>query len=62
MPIAGDLNIVFEDSDLMVLSKPANIVVHHGAGINSPTLVNHIIHYCKDLSGIGGELRPGDCS
>ena len=59
VPIAGDLNIVFEDSDLLVLSKPANIVVHHGAGINSPTLVNHIIHYCKDLSGIGGELRPG---
>lgn len=59
VPIAGDLNIVFEDSDLIVLSKPANIVVHHGAGINSPTLVNHIIHYCKDLSGIGGELRPG---
>ena len=58
-PIPGDLNIIFEDSDLMVINKPPNIVVHHGAGIKSPTLVNHIVHYCKDLSGIGGELRPG---
>ena len=55
------LNIVYEDSDIIVVNKPAGMVVHptdHGAHV-SGTLVNAVLHYCKDLSGIGGEKRPG---
>jgi len=53
------LNILFEDNDLIVLDKPAGIVVHPGAGNSGGTIVNGLLHHCKDLSGIGGELRPG---
>jgi 23S rRNA pseudouridine1911/1915/1917 synthase len=53
------LRIVFEDPDIIVLDKPAGMVVHPGAGHNSGTLVNALLHHVKDLSGIGGELRPG---
>jgi len=53
------LDIVFEDSDLIVINKPAGMVVHPGAGNPNGTLVNALMHYCKDLSGIGGRLRPG---
>jgi len=53
------LDILFEDQDLLVLNKPANMVVHPGAGVKSGTLVNALIHHCMDLSGIGGRLRPG---
>ena len=55
------LNIVYEDKDIVVVDKPAYMVVHptdHGAHV-SGTLVNAILHHCKDLSGIGGEKRPG---
>ncbi len=55
-----NLNIIFEDEDLLVLNKNAGIVVHPGAGNYENTLVNGLIYYCKNsLSGIGGILRPG---
>lgn len=53
------LNILYEDRDLMVVNKPRGMVVHPGAGVNSDTLVNALLYHCKDLSGIGGTLRPG---
>jgi 23S rRNA pseudouridine1911/1915/1917 synthase len=53
------LRIVFEDPDIVVLDKPAGMVVHPGAGHSSGTLVNALLHHVKDLSGVGGELRPG---
>jgi 23S rRNA pseudouridine1911/1915/1917 synthase len=53
------LRIVFEDADVVVLDKPAGMVVHPGAGHSGGTLVNALLHHVKDLSGIGGELRPG---
>ncbi len=53
------LRIVFEDSDVVVLDKPAGMVVHPAAGHASGTLVNALLHHVKDLSGIGGVLRPG---
>lgn len=54
------LDIVYEDDDLLVINKPAGLVVHPGAGNQDGTLVNALLHHCKDsLSGIGGVLRPG---
>lgn len=53
------LEIVYEDNDLLVINKPAGMVVHPASGNFSGTLVNALRHYCKDLSGIGGVLRPG---
>jgi 23S rRNA pseudouridine1911/1915/1917 synthase len=53
------LRIVFEDPDLVVLDKPAGMVVHPAAGHDSGTLVNALLHHVRDLSGIGGERRPG---
>ena len=53
------LEILFDDSDLVVVNKPAGMVVHPGAGNQSGTLVNALLHHVKDLSGIGGETRPG---
>ena len=53
------LDILFQDSDLAVLNKPAGMVVHPGAGHGSGTLVNALLHHVDDLSGVGGELRPG---
>ncbi|MBN2096472.1 RluA family pseudouridine synthase [Candidatus Peregrinibacteria bacterium] len=55
------LDIIYEDKDIVVVNKPAGMVVHptdHGAHV-SGTLVNALMHHCKDLSGIGGEKRPG---
>jgi 23S rRNA pseudouridine1911/1915/1917 synthase len=54
-----DLPIVYEDSDLIVVDKPAGMVVHPAAGHDSGTLVNALLHHVDDLSGIGGERRPG---
>jgi 23S rRNA pseudouridine1911/1915/1917 synthase len=56
---ALDLDIVYQDSDLVVVDKPAGMVVHPAAGHAQGTLVNALLHQIKDLSGIGGELRPG---
>jgi 23S rRNA pseudouridine1911/1915/1917 synthase len=53
------LRILFEDPDVVVLDKPAGMVVHPAAGHTSGTLVNALLHHITDLSGIGGELRPG---
>lgn len=53
------LDVLYEDKDLMVINKPKGLVVHPGAGRSSGTLVNALLHYGKDLSGIGGTLRPG---
>ncbi len=53
------LEILFEDKDLIVINKPAGLVVHPGAGHRSGTLVNALLHHCPTLSGIGGKERPG---
>ena len=53
------LNVVYEDPDLMVIDKPAGLVVHPAPGSPDGTLVNALLHYCDDLSGIGGVERPG---
>lgn len=53
------LPIIHEDADLVVLDKPAGLVVHPGAGRASGTLVNALLHHVKDLSGVGGVTRPG---
>ncbi|MEK7780503.1 MAG: RluA family pseudouridine synthase [Verrucomicrobiota bacterium] len=54
------LEILFEDKSLLVLNKPAGIVVHPAAGNEEHTLVNALLHHCKGgLSGIGGVARPG---
>jgi 23S rRNA pseudouridine1911/1915/1917 synthase len=53
------LEILFEDDDLVVINKPAGMVVHPGAGHREHTLVNALLHHCPTLSGIGGKERPG---
>jgi 23S rRNA pseudouridine1911/1915/1917 synthase len=53
------LVILHEDADLVVVDKPAGMVVHPAAGHAAGTLVNALLHHCQDLSGVGGELRPG---
>lgn len=53
------LNVVFEDGDLLVVDKPAGMTVHPAPGSPSGTLVNALLHHCRDLSGINGVLRPG---
>jgi 23S rRNA pseudouridine1911/1915/1917 synthase len=59
LPEAIPLVVVYEDADLIAIDKPAGLVVHPAAGHPSGTLVNALLHHCKDLGGIGGELRPG---
>ena len=54
-----DLDVLFEDKDLIVINKPKGMVVHPGAGNPNHTLVNGLLAHCKDLSGINGVLRPG---
>lgn len=54
------LNIVYEDQDILVINKQKGLVIHPGNGNEDGTLVNAIMSYCKkDLSGIGGVIRPG---
>ncbi|MDL2236684.1 RluA family pseudouridine synthase [Christensenellaceae bacterium OttesenSCG-928-K19] len=53
------LDIVYEDEDIIVINKPQGMVVHPAAGNPDGTLVNALLFHCRDLSGIGGELRPG---
>ena len=54
------LDIVYEDSDIVVINKPSGMVVHPAAGNPNGTLVNALLHHCGDsLSGIGGVVRPG---
>jgi 23S rRNA pseudouridine1911/1915/1917 synthase len=58
-PEALPLPILYQDSDIIVVDKPAGMVVHPAAGHASGTLVNALLHHVGDLSGIGGEKRPG---
>lgn len=53
------LEIVYEDSDLLVVNKPVDMVVHPAAGNYSGTLVNALLYHCQELSEINGKLRPG---
>ncbi len=53
------LSILFEDEHLLVIDKPAGLVIHPAAGNPTGTLVNALLHHCRDLSGIGGVERPG---
>lgn len=54
------LDVLFEDDDLIVIDKPAGMVVHPAPGSPDQTLVNALLHHCGDsLSGVGGEKRPG---
>ena len=59
-PFNFKLDIVFEDKNLLVINKPAGIIMHPGAGNYDKTIVNALINYCNEnLSSIGDELRPG---
>jgi 23S rRNA pseudouridine1911/1915/1917 synthase len=53
------ITIVYEDADLAIIDKPAGLVVHPAPGHRGGTLVNALLHHLKDLSGIGGVMRPG---
>ena len=53
------LSILYEDAHLLAIDKPPGLVVHPSPGHGSGTLVNALLHYVRDLAGIGGELRPG---
>ena len=59
LPEAIELTVLFEDEHLIVVDKPAGMVVHPAAGHSSGTLVNALLGHCKNLSGVGGALRPG---
>ena len=59
VPADIPLSIVYQDEDIAVVDKPAGLVVHPAAGHRQDTLVNALLHHLADLSGIGGELRPG---
>ncbi|MGE5244420.1 MAG: RluA family pseudouridine synthase [Betaproteobacteria bacterium] len=56
---ALDITILYQDADIVVVDKPAGMVVHPAAGHAGGTLVNALLHHVTDLSGIGGEKRPG---
>ncbi|MDD2459481.1 MAG: RluA family pseudouridine synthase [Kiritimatiellia bacterium] len=58
-PQAIPLDILYEDRDLLVLNKPAGLVVHPAPGHADGTLVNALLHHCRDLGGVGGVERPG---
>ncbi|MBD3370819.1 RluA family pseudouridine synthase [Candidatus Fermentibacteria bacterium] len=58
-PLEMDLDISYEDEYLVVLNKPAGLVVHPSGTHRSETLVNALLAHCEKLSGIGGEIRPG---
>lgn len=53
------LDIIYEDSDVIVINKPQDMVVHPAPGNYTGTLVNGLLYHCKDLSGINGVIRPG---
>ncbi|MDQ6418947.1 RluA family pseudouridine synthase [Paenibacillus sp. LHD-117] len=59
LPEQIPLDIVYEDSDVIVINKPRGMVVHPAPGHSSGTVVNALMYHCKDLSGINGMLRPG---
>ena len=53
------IDILYQDSDVVIVNKPCGMVVHPAAGNEDRTLVNALLYHVKDLSGIGGEMRPG---
>lgn len=58
-----DLDILYEDKDIILINKPKGMVVHPAAGHYTGTLVNGLMHHCKDeLSGINGVMRPWHCT
>jgi 23S rRNA pseudouridine1911/1915/1917 synthase len=59
IPEAIPLDIVYEDDDLIVVNKPAGMVVHPGAGVSSGTLANALAHHFNQLSSAAGRIRPG---
>lgn len=59
LPEKMDLNIVYEDNDILIINKPSGMVVHPGNGNYSGTLVNGLMYYTNNLSNINGEIRPG---
>ncbi len=59
LPEPIPLDVIYEDNDLLVINKPAGMVVHPGAGNQHGTLVNAVLYRCPDLEGVGGMLRPG---
>lgn len=58
-PSEMNLDIIYEDNDLMIINKPSGVVVHPGAGNHENTLVNGLINYTNNLSNINGDVRPG---
>lgn len=58
-PEAIPLQILYQDSHIAVINKPAGLVMHPAPGHSSGTLVNALLYHCPDLAGIGGEIRPG---
>ncbi len=59
LPEEMDLEIYYEDQDVLVVNKPKGMVVHPAPGHTTGTLVNGLMAHCKDLSGINGVMRPG---
>jgi len=59
IPEDAPIDVLYEDSDVIAINKPAGLVVHAGAGNWSGTLVNRLVHHFHSLSSIGGEQRPG---
>ncbi|UCE85561.1 MAG: RluA family pseudouridine synthase [Deltaproteobacteria bacterium] len=59
VPEAIPIQVLYEDEDLVVVDKPAGLVVHPAPGHPRGTLVNALLHHCADLAGVGGVLRPG---
>ena len=58
-PMEGELKVIYEDGDMLVLDKPAGLVVHPSPGHDQDTLVNLLLHAVGDFAGIGDEKRPG---
>jgi len=56
---AIELDVIYEDKDLLVINKPMGLVVHPGAGNPDKTLINALVAHCPDISGVGGVQRPG---
>lgn len=59
LPEDISLDVRYEDSDIIVINKPAGMVVHPGTGHYTGTLANAVLHRCPDIQGVGGEMRPG---
>jgi len=59
VPQKMDLDIVYEDENLLVINKPSGLVVHPAAGHYKDTLVNGLLYYCNQLSSVNGQVRPG---